>query len=504
MSDVRSGSLDRGLLIYLLVLVIGAAVALIHWKSFADMVSLWSLMPYRHGYLIFPVAAYFLWRTMPELAAQPVSGSVAGILALAMLSAIWLVARATAVQVVEQLVVVLMIPALVLAVLGPAVFRTAAFPLLLLVVAVPAGEALVPGLMSATAGIAEWLLLALGVPVLRQGLVITVPSGAFEVAAICAGLNYLLAGVVTAIVFARQAFGGWSKRLAFVGLAGVVFVLANGVRVFLVIYLHFRSGGRLFSHDHVWFGMVVFGVTIVLLLVLGTRFSDPGAKPRRTDRQKTQVTPGLGSLMIAAGAIIILAAGPVLAARQGRTVVSGDIPWPALPAIEGCDGPQPWAAEWGPYMLGSDLERSGTYACGNLQVDIFVSVYASQGKGKELISTENELVPEYIASRGTTSRCSFRSDDGTVVATSEIAVPGQGVELIWMWYSVGRAPATSGLLVKLLEAIKALRFDSAPSALYVVTARGGDERPDDLRPMIESAARALWDSSAQGRARDAS
>jgi exosortase A len=504
MSDVGSAGLDRGLRIYLLVLVIGATVALIHWKSFADMVSLWSLMPYRHGYLIFPVAAYVLWQKTPELAGQSVNGSLVGILALALLSVIWLVARAAAVQVVEQLVVVLMIPALVLAVLGPAVFRTAVFPLLLLVVAVPAGEALVPGLMSITAGIAEGLLLAFGVPVLRQGLVITVPSGAFEVAAICAGLNYLLAGVVTAIVFSQQAFAGWGKRLAFVGLAAVGFVLANGVRVFLVIYLHFKSGGRIFSHDHVWFGMVVFGVTLVTLLVLGARFSDPVEKARQADRQRPQVTPGLGSLMIAAGAIIVLAAGPVLAARQGSTVVSAVTPWPALPAIEGCDGPQPWAADWGPYMLGSDVERSGTYACGDLQVDVFVSVYASQGKGKELVSAENELVPEYIASRGTTSRGSFRSDDGTVVATSEIAVPGQGVELIWMWYSVGRAPATSGLHVKLLEAIKALRFDSAPSALYVVTVRGGDERPDDLRPMIESAARALWDSTAQGRARDAS
>ena len=504
MSDVRSAGLDRGLRIYLLVLVIGAAVALIHWKSFADMVSLWSLMPYRHGYLVFPVAAYFLWRKMPELAARPVSGSVVGILVLAMLSAIWIVARATAVQSVEQLIVVLMIPALVLAVLGPAVFQTAAFPLLLLVAAVPAGEALVPGLMSATAGIAEWLLLAFGVPVLRQGLVVTVPSGAFEVAAICAGLNYLLAGVVTAIVFAQQAFGGWAKRLAFVSLAAVGFVLANGVRVFLVIYLHFSSGGRIFSHDHVWFGMIVFGVTLVLLLVLGTRFSDPGAKPRRADRQKPQVTPGLGSLMIAAGAIIILAAGPVLAARQGRAVVSNPVSWPALPAIEGCEGPQSWAADWGPFMLGSDVERSGTYACGDLQVDVFVAVYASQGQGKELISAENELVPEYIASRGRTSRGSFRSDGGTAVATSEIAVPGQPVELVWMWYSVGGASATSGFHVKMLEAINVLRVDGAPSALYVVTVSGGGERTDELRPMIESAARALWDSTAQVRARDGS
>ena len=64
----------------------------------------------------------------------------------------------------------------------------------------------------------------------------------------------------------------------------------------------------------------------------------------------------------------------------------------------------------------SDVERSGTYACGDLQVDVFVSMYASQGKGKELISAENQLVPEYIASHGRTSRGSFQSGDATVVA----------------------------------------------------------------------------------------
>jgi len=243
---------------------------------------------------------------------------------------------------------------------------------------------------------------------------------------------------------------------------------------------------------------------MMLLLVIGTRFSDPVERSWQADHRSPQVTPGLGSPMIAAGAIIVLAAGPVLVARQGRAVVSDEIPWPALPPIGGCEGPQPWAADWGPYMVGSDVERSGTYACGDLQVDVFVSVYASQAKGKELISTENELVPEYIASRGRTSRGSFRSDDGTVVATSEIAVPGQAVELVWTWYSVGGASATSGPHVKMLEAVNVLRLDSAPSALYVVTVSGGGERTDELRPMIESAARALSDATAQGRARDAS
>lgn len=500
MTNVGARQVGPGVRTFLLILASAAIVVLVHWPSYASIASMWFLMPYRHGYLIFPAAAYFLWQQRDEIGLRSISASWAGCVALLALTVLWLVARATTVLAVEQIAAVLMIPAFVLAALGPAVLRAAAFPLLLTLAAVPVGETLVPGLMSVTADVAELLLWITGVPVFREGQVIRVPSGWFEVAVICAGLNYLLAGVVTAIVFARQAFGGWRKRLVFVALAAVAFVLANGIRVFLVIYLHDLSNGRIFAHDHVWFGMVIFGATLVALLVLGARFADQ-AKPAQPPGEIRQPRyPGRSSAVVAIVGLAILAAGPLVAARSAANGAGlTELRWPPLPAIDGCDGPQVWAASWGPFMVGSDLERSGSYFCDNQQVDVFVAVYSSQGQGKELVSSENELIPDYLASRGTRSSRAFQSALAELVGTAEISVSGEAPEVVWLWYSVGEAHATTSLGVKTLEALNALQFKSAPSALYVVAVRNPLASPDEMRQTVERASRALWDSARPGR-----
>jgi hypothetical protein len=98
------------------------------------------------------------------------------------MSALWVIARAAKVDVVEQLVVMFMIRALVMVVLGPAMLRTAEFPLLLFVAAVPKVKKLVPGLNSIKAKLAKWFLRAADVPTLRHGRVITALSGPFQLA----------------------------------------------------------------------------------------------------------------------------------------------------------------------------------------------------------------------------------------------------------------------------------------------------------------------------------
>jgi EpsI family protein len=497
MNIASDRSLEPGARAFLMILVAGFVVALLQWRSFSGIASMWSLMPYRHGYLMFPAAAYFIWHDRDDIGSRPIRGSWVGCIALLVLTSIWVIARATAVQAVEQVATVLMIPAMVLAAFGPEVFRSAAFPLLLIVAAVPVGETLLPGLMTISGDIAERLLMVLRVPVYRQGNVIGVPSGSFRVADVCAGLNTLLAGVVTAIVFAHQSFAAWRKRLLFVAVAAAAFVLANGVRVFLVIYLSDLSGGRIFAHDHVWLGTVVFGVIMAILLVVGSRLSDRVSTSARVAAAPSNRQFGVGSIVAALVGAAIVATGPLLAARAATSGASS-VRWPPLPALSECEGPGQWAAGWGPFMVGADLERSASYACGNVKVSLYVALYVQQQPGKELISSQNELVPDYMVARGRRSSGEFRSSDGHSVEIDETSVGGESPQLIWHWFSVGASSAASEPRVKLLEAMDTLRLrQRSVSAVYVVAVSGTDERR--FRPVAERAAHALWDSSHSGR-----
>ena len=129
--------------------------------------------------------------------------------------------------VIEQFAVVAMIPALVLAVLGWPRHDVLIFPLAFLFFVVPFGRALVPYLMQVTADIATVALQWTGVPVLRSHMYISIPSGEFEVARACSGLNYFITGLVLGVLYAYLSYRGWRKRSLCVAAFLVVPIVAE-------------------------------------------------------------------------------------------------------------------------------------------------------------------------------------------------------------------------------------------------------------------------------------
>ena len=130
-----------------------------------------------------------------------------------------------------------------------------AFPLAFLVFAVPFGRALVPALMQVTADITVTALKWTGVPVFRQGMLLSIPGGDFEVARACSGLNYLMTGVVLGTLYAYLTYTDWRKRVAFVAVTVAVLIVANGIRAYLTVAIAHWSDMRYGTgYDHIVFG----------------------------------------------------------------------------------------------------------------------------------------------------------------------------------------------------------------------------------------------------------
>jgi exosortase len=121
-----------------------------------------------------------------------------------------------------------MLQGAVLACLGKAVTRGLAFPLFYAWFLVPAGEELVPAMQTVTARIAAFLLDLSGVPAHLEGIFITTPSGYFKVAEACAGVKFLIAMTAFGALVANLCFRAWPRRIAFLAVAILVPVLANG------------------------------------------------------------------------------------------------------------------------------------------------------------------------------------------------------------------------------------------------------------------------------------
>jgi exosortase A len=475
-----------------LVVLLAAVVVLIFRESFASMFGLWSLSSYQHAYIVPPMSLLLLWMARREFTAEPLRGSAVGLVLLAALAVLWLGARASAVQAIEHLAIVGMIIALVLVVVGWPAFRTIAFPVLFLLAAVPIGEELTPLLMNATADVSERLLNILGVPTLREGMFFTLPGGNFEVAEICAGLRYLMAGTVTALLFGYLNFNGWGKRIAFTLVAAVSFVVANGLRAFITMLVASATNGRLLGgEDHIYFGMVLFAVLLVALLWFGMKLADP-APPKReylpADPSRYRPAHVAGYLAVAV-AMLGSAAG-----LQASHVASGStLLATRLPALDGCSGPGEWAAPWRPELVGADVETLATYRCGELQLHVYLASYGHQEQSKELISAQNHLVPfdwrQHTRQRATTLEVTPGSSVG--LSETRVAMTGRNV-LAWHWYDVNGKPSHTRTRTKFNEALEALDPVGVVSSVRMVAVSSDGDDFDAMRSLLESQVRTLW------------
>ena len=97
-------------------------------------------------------------------------------------------------------------------------------------------------------------------PAHLEGIFITTPTGYFEVAEACAGVKFLIAMAAFGALVANVCFRSWPRRIAFMAVAMLVPILANGVRAWGTIYIAHRTGSTDFaaSFDHVVYGGIFF------------------------------------------------------------------------------------------------------------------------------------------------------------------------------------------------------------------------------------------------------
>ena len=347
-------------------------------------------------------------------------------------------------------------------------------------------------LMNATAGVSERLLGILGVPVLREGMFFTLPGGNFEVAEICAGLRYLMAGTVTALLFAYLNFNHWGKRIAFTLLAAVSFVVANGLRAFITMLVASATNGRLLGgEDHIYFGMVLFAALLVVLLWFGMKLADP-APPKK---EFVPADPALNRPARVAGylvvAFVLLGAAASLQATHegsGARLLAAQ-----LPTLDGCSGPTDWNAPWRPELVGADVETLASYRCGDLQLHVYLASYGYQTQDKELISAQNHLVP-FDWRKDTRQRVrTLEVAPGSSIGLNETRVATTGRNVVaWHWYDVNGTPSHARLQTKLNEAREALDPVGVVSSVRMVAVSSDDDDFGAMRTLLESRVRTLW------------
>ncbi len=292
-SDIprRTWALPAGMTLAVLFLMTA-----MFWPTFYSMAEVWERSEtFAHGYLIFPISAWLIWRMRDELALIQPRPDWRGLILLTAAGAGWLLADAGSVNVVAQFAFIAMLIAAVWTLLGWTFVWAAFFPLMFLFFAVPVGEFLIQPLMGVTADFTVSMLQATGIPVYREGMFFSIPSGDWSVVEGCSGLRYLIASITLGVLYAYLTYRSWQRRLLFSIAAIIVPVFANSGRAYMIVMIAHLSDMKLaLGVDHYIYGWVFFGIVMLLLFWIGSFWREDD-QPQSGQPDKPVMRPVAGS-----------------------------------------------------------------------------------------------------------------------------------------------------------------------------------------------------------------
>ncbi|MHB1402064.1 MAG: exosortase A [Thiobacillus sp.] len=450
-----SGALTFGVLLIL---------AGVFWPTFYSMVEIWERSEtFTHGYLIFPISAWLLWRQRHELAQVQPRPDLRGLILLAAAGAGWLLADAGSVNVVAQYAFVVMLIAAVWTLLGWTFVWAAFFPLMFLFFAVPVGEFLIQPLMVVTADFTVAMLQATGIPVYREGTFFSIPSGDWSVVEGCSGLRYLIASVTLGVLYAYLTYRSWNRRLLFSIAAIVVPILANSGRAYMIVMIAHLSDMKLaLGIDHYIYGWVFFGLVMLLLFWIGSFWREddqPGpavAPPLSAASYGSQARP---TLSVAIVALVVAGLWPAYASWLTAR------PLPAMPElqVESQGGWQPAAnfTSWTPHWVGADRQLRQSYAQAGRSVLLELNYYATQRQDAELINSQNFMIrqkdPAWSNVGETLTTVQIGGQSRQVRQAKMRGSNGQRL-LVWQWNLINQHPTVNDHAAKLNLALDRVRL----------------------------------------------
>jgi len=264
------------------------AVILVFWQVFVRLVDAWIVDGnYSHGFLIIPIALYFVWERREKLVAASRRPSWLGLVVLAGGIGILLAGLWGSELFLSRVALLPVIAGIVLFLLGWNHLRILTFPIafLLLMIPIPAiifNQIAFPLQMFASR-VGEWAISAAGIPVLREGNVLILARTTLEVAEACSGIRSLVSLITLGIVYGYFMDPRLWVRMLIVASAVPVAILANGARVAgtgMAAHWIGKEAAEGFFHE--FSGWIVFLFAFVMILILQKFIVKIAPKPVQT------------------------------------------------------------------------------------------------------------------------------------------------------------------------------------------------------------------------------
>jgi exosortase len=225
-----------------------------------------------HGFLVPVLAGFIAWRRRDQLLATPRQPNGWGLFLVVFAAGEALVATLGAELFTARLAFVIALVGVILYLGGTRWIRILAFPLVLLLFMIP-----IPAILYAqltlklqmlASHLGEILISAMGIPVLRAGNTLQLPSQTLDIAEACSGIRSLMSlaflSLIYAYFFDKRIWMRWALLACTIPIA----IGANGIRVAVTGWLSEVNVSLAQGAYHETEGYIVFIVAIAALIIL--------------------------------------------------------------------------------------------------------------------------------------------------------------------------------------------------------------------------------------------
>ena len=493
---------------YALVLL-GVTLAWIfawYFDTAKAMAGIWARSEtFAHGFIVAPISLWLIWRMRVTLRMLSPRPSWVAVPALAVAGFAWLLGDVGAVNAVSQGSFVTLVVLAVPAILGIEVARAMTFPLLFLFFCVPFGEFLLPVLMERTADFTVLAVRASGVPVYREGLHFVIPSGRWSIIEACSGIRYLIASLMAGTLFAYLSYRSTSRRIAFIGVAIALPIVANWLRAYIIVMLGHLSDNRIAAGvDHLIYGWAFFGLVMLLMFWVGAKWREEpaavGSAAAIAPGSSSAVDPAVPGDAFARGAMAtgwpVFAAVLVVTALWPLARIAADMRTAHAAVSLGTIEVPGWTTEtapegaWAPHFENPSAVRHVVLRKDGTAVGIYIAYYRGQDFDRKLVSSNNVLVRSSDTSwtRLAEASASVAIDGATrTIVSARIRGDADRVLRAWKWYWIDGNLTANDAWAKAAIAWSKLSGHGDDSALVVVYTTDGEAAAATLQSFVHDA-----------------
>lgn len=277
----------RGALAYCQV---GIIVLLTAWLYGPLLLSLgqqwWQDPNYTHGFFVPVFSLFLIWDERAKLAALRIQPSWWGLVILAFALMALVMGTVSSGFFLARLSLLLLVCGVVVFLAGWKHLAAVSFPLAFLILMIPSStlvDQITFPLQILASKSATFLLTAVGVPAVREGNIILLPSARLEVAEACSGIRSLFSLITLTIIYGYLSETKTGVRVLLVLIALPVSILANALRIGvtgLVVEYWGLEGAQ--GTMHLLSGWLIFAGSLLLIFFLHclSRLCLPGAQAR--------------------------------------------------------------------------------------------------------------------------------------------------------------------------------------------------------------------------------